>query len=241
MESLFILFLILFVIYIAIIFSKKINEEIKVYPTTKELELDKETSFIVKEIHEYEGDVYSYEDRLSRLISKLFNEKVSSKYLIIGDDFEPFKDKIRNIYSLRDIIGISGYVAYVEDENDHEFISQNVKFTNKNLIDKIVDCDLVESVKKKITNKLNQRWKQLIDTSKYKLDILNSTKFSIENKNGKKTVRILEEKLMPSYAIIKDNLIENTILKQSEDGYKINMLCSDREFNTLMKRISEIN
>jgi transposase-like protein len=229
-----IFFIILFAIYMGIIISKQMNE---VYSDNRLIFLDNDISYIIEDINKYKGNVYDYDDKKSRFMSKVLNTKISEKSLILADNFDGYD--VDELYNLRNYIGINGYIAVVENKEQHDLIESKVKFSNKKIFDKVIDCDLLESLKKTISDTIEKRWQEVIKVGAYKLDILNKKKHSIEEVEGKKVVKILDNSPKDSFVYI-ENELPSTILKQTSEGQRINLLCSDKEFKTLIHRIENL-
>lgn len=109
-------------------------------------------------------------------------------------------------YNLRDIIGINAEIVLNENYNDESIFDTS-------LIKDIVDENLIDIGKEYLEKVLAHRWE--------KINNLNDP--NVINNSG-------------SYLYLKECNIPNVISEKTNQGYRINLLCSDLEFGALIKR-----
>lgn len=122
------------------------------------------------------------------------------------------------IFHIRDVFGIPGEIAIIYDEDIRKQLrSQNDNYDLLKL-NNIMTMDPEGFISSYLQNVLNARWKQLLE--------LNNP--NISNNSG-------------SYLCIDEadtNLPENIIATRSNSSAKINLLCTNLEFEALIKRLT---
>lgn len=145
---------------------------------------------------------------MATFLKNIFQLDVDKNLLLYSDTSLPYPEinstwnSNRGILSLREVIGISGYIIY-----------GSTKSSQCDLLSSIVNSKADLLLNKYIGELLDKRWR-----------VISQSELLINNKSG-------------SYLYIND-LPPNIIGHQEADQYRLNLLSSDLEFTTMIKRLT---
>jgi hypothetical protein len=178
--------------------------------------------------YEFDFNIGSSFTTGSKLLSRITNKEIKypvlmgnniyEKYSEISgitlDRYEHFSNNDIDIYNIRNLIGIDGDIAVVKNNTFYEKLIRKIDYFDDTEIKDLIYSDLDIILYNSTQNNLKYRW-----------DII--TKYldnDLINRYG-------------SYAYLKTSSIPNTTLKKTSKGYRLNMLCSSLEFDTLVSRL----
>jgi len=161
----------------------------------------------------------------AKFLRRMFNIEVDSNLLVLGTNITiPLNHKLSSqyqpgsdiIFDLRSMVGVTGNIMVIHDPNLRSQLRRNNNY-DPSLLDTMMDkgADLV--AREYIVKVLEYRWNKLLE--------LNDP--NILNNKG-------------SYLYLRDCQIPNVTTFTAKYGNKtrINLLCTDLEFETLLKRWS---
>ena len=118
------------------------------------------------------------------------------------------------ILNLRDLLGIDGEIAIFSNEELRRKVALQVPYFSDTTLKSLISQGLDIVLLRQVESALKYRW----DTLKKYLEN------QLLNDHG-------------SFAYLSENSISNTALFKTPNGYRLNMLCSRLEFDTLITRI----
>lgn len=155
----------------------------------------------------------------SELLNKLYKEEIDAELLVVGEDVNIMYTiltgeilDIKDFYDVRTSIGLNMGVAVVTDPVVRKQLKQRVNVSCIPEVSELMKLELENITKDYLTQILEYRWN--------KLNELNHD--NVINTEG-------------SYVYLKEEL-DN--VKMDEKYKRVNLLCTDAEFETFLKRLT---
>lgn len=183
----------------------------------------------IKQSFDFDLNLDTY-DISSKFINRIYNIDIDPNLLVVGLDIKSqyfykttnilplFSDSTKHdcFFDIRSLVGKEGEIAIIYDSKVRSFLrnnNNNYDITNLNSI---------------IDNNLDIKAKEyLVAVLKYRNDTLTSLNYpGLLNIDG-------------TYAYFENNNIPNVETLKTKFGYRINLLCTDLEFDTLIKRLKD--
>lgn len=167
------------------------------------------------------------ESTASRLLQRNLNIEVNPNDLVVGLNLaKQFRDLTNiniadnQIFDMRAILGIPGEIMIVKDSKIKSILRRQNDL-DISLINIVMENDLDTIACKYLSELLTKRW-QLLQQSLFGIAI----EGNITNNN--------------SYAYLESCNLPKVELLDTNKGKRLNMLCSDRQFDALIKRSKEL-
>lgn len=167
----------------------------------------------------------SHEQIAAKLLSRLYNIDLDPELLTIGENIHNEYTRLTGeklppgpvdegncLFNLRDIIGASGEIAIIHDSQVRQDIYRDINYDAAK-IDAIITQQLDLPARDYLRDILKYRWGKLTQVGYSNLI----------NDQG-------------SYAYVRNIEIPNVQMAEIDGGKRINLLCSDPEFEALIKR-----
>jgi len=200
--------------------SKTINN----YPDDKILDLSNNNDSILSKWYESTIQIiYQYDNDESEIAAEylhnVYDLEVDPKLIVIGENLNSQYKKLTRkelpkncIFDLRSSLGIPGEIAIINNDKIRNILIRNNNYDIK-LLYEIVKSKVDKIAHDALQEILKYRWSQITET----LDI----------------------KGFGSYLYLENDTEEifpGVLSKITEEGCRINLLCTDLEFNTFLKR-----
>ena len=195
----------------------------------------------------------------SRFLKSFYNIDISPNQLIVGTNLiHKFYEVARNddiaiitskyipksnnyIFDLRSILGIPNEIAIINNSYIRQLMKKN---NNANLtqLDEIMDSELASTSYNYLSSVLKYRWQKIKSLN---MQILNNEGSYLYLDTNAFNQNIINEKQVRLYGDdgqfnIDDDILYNNINGlRTNQGIRINLLCSDIDFEELINRLSQ--
>lgn len=148
----------------------------------------------------------------AQLLDRLYGLKIEPSLLVIGEDLTKFTNLSEQIFDLRRVIGKSGQIAIINNERVRKRVRRSINYDTSSF-KAIMDQDLDTIAKNYLEANLKYRWDKINQVPD----------LNIVNNEG-------------SYLYLRQHSIPNIETKEENGIHRINLLCTDLEFETLIQR-----
>lgn len=225
------LIIMIIVAMLAIAYAWYISRNFNSIPNDKILLLDTDDDHILSSWYEYNIkqmlSVNVDDNELaSRVLHRIYNIEISPDLLIIGSDISlqylrikksnisnKYSPDVDCIFNLRDSIGKNLEIAIIRDSKIRNIIKRVTNTGDITDLYSIVDSGLDIIARDYLKNVLKYRWEKITE--------LNDS--NVLNTEG-------------SFLYLKDSIISNVQTATTPYGNRINLLCKNLDFDTLLKR-----
>lgn len=226
------LIMLIVVAFLCILYVWYISKSINYYPDDKILDLSTDEDKLLSKWYESNIQIiYEYGINIQELAAEYLNNvydlKVDPTLIVIGNDlFSQYRTLTNkelskdSIFDLRSSLGFPGEIAIIKNEKIRNMLIKNNNYDIKTLYE-IVKSGVAKNAHNTLKEILNHRWNKITET----LGIEGSGSYLyLQNEN------ITDGEIFPG-----------VISKNTEQGFRINLLCSDLEFNIFLKRAKTLS
>lgn len=170
----------------------------------------------------------------ARFLQRNFNEDLDPSQLVIGHDLKQLHEDLggkgaARFWSIRDAIGIRGEIAEIANVRVRRELTRNAMDAHElNQLHAIMNADLDTAARPYVQHVLKHRWQKLSE--------LNPALSDIELDTGSyaywKTPSLLDK------PYTEHDVAFHILGHATERGVRLNLLCTDLEFNTLIQRLA---
>lgn len=220
----YLVFLVL-VSVISVILMWKLSKNKNLLPIDEILQLSTSDNYLLYDWYKnLEGTQELYEDDnviAARLIENLYGIKICPDFIVIGNNIKIKYYKLtgrklvpgETFFDIRSAVGLEGEICVIKNVEVRNILQKNAEVDCMDEIRKLVGNNLDKVVRDYLENILRYRWNKILE--------LNDS--NVLNDEG-------------SYLYVKSFPGENVETKETPYGRRINLLCKDKEFETMISR-----
>lgn len=168
----------------------------------------------------------------ARFLQRNFNEDINPSQLVIGHNLKQLYEDLHGagaarFWSIRDSIGVAGEIAEITNTKIRRELTRNAMDAHElNQLHAIMNADLDTAARPYIQHVLNHRWQKLAELNDPLIEL------------GTGSYAYWKRPSWSTTPQTQHHVGSQILGHLTQHGIRINLLCTDLEFNTLIQRLS---